>query len=313
MIDLPPLLYQRLKKLCDDTSLSILQQERAALTARYHGHGDVRMHTRAQRLSYLATRMPSTYAALRSVLGFVPDLDKITSLLDLGAGPGTVIWALKGLAPLQKATLVEQDAELLSLAKELWKEDDALAIIHQKENLLSYQGAEPADLVVLSYVWAELDPARRFEVLARAYAGAARYLVMVEPGTPSHAKGLLEARDFLLQKGAHMVAPCPHAAPCPLRAPDWCHFSVPVKREALHRQVKDVTHPFEFEKYSYLVVSPQETALPHGRLVRPPLKRSGHIILDACEAEGALVRRTISKKQKALYHDYKKKEWGDAL
>ncbi|MBA4750132.1 MAG: hypothetical protein H2057_05890 [Alphaproteobacteria bacterium] len=313
MIELPVPLYQRLYKLCNDVSVTDLQKERAALTAQYHGHGEVRMHTRAQRLSYLATRMPSTYAALCAVLSFVPDLDQMTSLLDLGSGPGTVLWALKGKAPLQKATLVEQDSDLLSLSKDLWEEDAALSVTHQKENLLSYQSTEPADLVTISYVWGELDPTRRFEFLEKVYENTLQYLVLVEPGTPHHYQGLLEARAFLLEKGAQMVAPCPHAGMCPLKAPDWCHFSVAVKREALHRQVKEAHHPFELEKYSYLIVSKQNRDLPQGRLVRPPLKRSGHVILDVCDASGALIRKTVTKKDKHLYQAFKKKEWGDAL
>ncbi|KAF8079067.1 mitochondrial small ribosomal subunit Rsm22-domain-containing protein [Lyophyllum atratum] len=48
------------------------------------------------------------------------------------------------------------------------------------------------------------------------------------------------------------------------------------------------------------------------RLVFPPLKKSGHIILDSCTAEGKIMRLTIPKSQgKQAYYDARKSSWGD--
>ncbi|KDQ63035.1 hypothetical protein JAAARDRAFT_146949 [Jaapia argillacea MUCL 33604] len=48
------------------------------------------------------------------------------------------------------------------------------------------------------------------------------------------------------------------------------------------------------------------------RLVFPPLKRSGHVILDACTAEAKIMRLTIPKSQgKQPYYDARKSTWGD--
>ncbi|KIK70481.1 hypothetical protein GYMLUDRAFT_32504 [Collybiopsis luxurians FD-317 M1] len=48
------------------------------------------------------------------------------------------------------------------------------------------------------------------------------------------------------------------------------------------------------------------------RLVFTPLKKSGHIILDACTPEGKIMRLTIPKSQgKQPYHDARKSSWGD--
>ncbi|KAI0718887.1 Rsm22-domain-containing protein [Cerioporus squamosus] len=48
------------------------------------------------------------------------------------------------------------------------------------------------------------------------------------------------------------------------------------------------------------------------RLVFPPLKRSGHIILDSCTANGQIVRMTIPKSQgKQPFYDARKSNWGD--
>ncbi|KAH9949373.1 mitochondrial small ribosomal subunit Rsm22-domain-containing protein [Amylocystis lapponica] len=48
------------------------------------------------------------------------------------------------------------------------------------------------------------------------------------------------------------------------------------------------------------------------RLVFPPMKRPGHIILDGCTAEGKIMRMTIPKSQgKQPYYDARKSGWGD--
>jgi len=48
------------------------------------------------------------------------------------------------------------------------------------------------------------------------------------------------------------------------------------------------------------------------RLVFPPMKRSGHVILDSCTPEGKVMRITIPKSQgKQPYYDARKSSWGD--
>ncbi|KAJ7116777.1 Rsm22-domain-containing protein [Mycena crocata] len=48
------------------------------------------------------------------------------------------------------------------------------------------------------------------------------------------------------------------------------------------------------------------------RLVFPPLKKAGHIILDGCTAEGKIMRMTIPKSQgKQPFYDARKSGWGD--
>jgi ribosomal protein RSM22 (predicted rRNA methylase) len=54
-------------------------------------------------------------------------------------------------------------------------------------------------------------------------------------------------------------------------------------------------------------------ALSWPRLVAPPMKRSGHVILDACAKSGQIERFTIPKSQgKQPYHDARKARWGGA-
>jgi hypothetical protein len=52
-----------------------------------------------------------------------------------------------------------------------------------------------------------------------------------------------------------------------------------------------------------------------GRVIRAPMKRSGHVVLDLCNADGALERRVIAKSHGVTggYRRARVAEWGDAF
>src|SRR5262249_34699209 len=114
----------------------------------------------------------------------------------------------------------------------------------------------PADLVTVSYVLGELGPAAQRELLERAAGAARTALVIVEPGHPAGYARVLGVREWLISAGHAVLAPCPHARPCPLAAGDWCHFGARVNRSALHRRSKDADLSYEDEKFSYVVTAP---------------------------------------------------------
>jgi ribosomal protein RSM22 (predicted rRNA methylase) len=57
-------------------------------------------------------------------------------------------------------------------------------------------------------------------------------------------------------------------------------------------------------------------AVPNwGRIVRPPLKRGGHVVLDMCTADGALERRVVARShgEAGGYRAAREAAWGDAF
>jgi hypothetical protein len=87
---------------------------------------------------------------------------------------------------------------------------------------------EPIGLLLLSHVLNELTPdalAALRQVITRAEA-----VLWVEPGTSSVSRQLGALREEL-RSTFSLVAPCPHAAACPIFAPGnerhWCHFFAP--------------------------------------------------------------------------------------
>ncbi|KIL01021.1 hypothetical protein PAXRUDRAFT_821028 [Paxillus rubicundulus Ve08.2h10] len=72
------------------------------------------------------------------------------------------------------------------------------------------------------------------------------------------------------------------------------------------------TAPGEWEPPSNLEGALRREAYGWPRLVFPPLKKSGHIIIDACTQEGKIMRLTIPKSQgKQAFYDARKSSWGD--
>lgn len=88
-----------------------------------------------------------------------------------------------------------------------------------------------------------------------------------------------------------------------------------VQRPAFLRKTKHSSHNEESSSYSYFVLKRGQR--PAGdeqwpRLVLPPLKRGGHVIMDACHPSGNLERCTVAKSAgKQEYYDARKSTWGD--
>jgi len=150
--------------------------------------------------------------------------------------------------------------------------------------------------------------------------------------------------------GCHVVAPCPHDKACPLHhsgsAKLVCSFSQRLQRPAFIRKTKNVRGGHEDVGYSYVVIrrgrrpevaadlednsadsrdTGADTETPSSldmrvrreayswpRLIFPPMKNSGHVIMDSCTSEGKIMRLTIPRSQgRQPYYDARKSSWGD--
>lgn len=315
---LPEELQQAIEAEVEPYGWQEMTEAREDLTDRYRQRTQKGrfMSTEAHRYSYVVTRMPATYAVVVTVLEEIkarlPDLE-IKSVLDLGAGPGTAMWAASEVFPsIQKITLIEQDDQLMALGKRLasYSQNPAIATADwQPGNLEALTIKGSYDLIILSYSVGELST-QAIPKLMQACWDAGQLLVVIEPGTPKGFGVIHDIRTQLIALQSHMVAPCPHTVACPMaQAGDWCHFAARVDRSFLHRRLKGGTLPYEDEKFSYVSVSKFPAQLPQTRVLRPPLKRSGHVCLTLCTAEG-LKHETVSKRSPELYKQAKKLEWG---
>ena len=312
---LPVTLQDRIQSLLKTSELkSSLITARETLTKRYREKNGSGFASSTEALAYVAARLPATYAAMQAVLPQVP-LKDISSILDLGAGPGTAALAASLQWPdAEKVHLIEGDDFMTEVSQKLLQdlpETNSQTFSFQCANLLTLSLKARFDLVLLSYVLNELSPNDQSDVLKKAWAAAEKGLVIVVPGTPLAYKQLMELRDLLIEEGAFIAAPCPHHEACPLKEGDWCHFSIRLSRPSFHREIKRVTLPYEDEKYSYLIALRNPLVRAQARIIRKPILRSGHVTLDLCTPDG-LKRQTISKKDKALYKQATKVVWGEA-
>jgi ribosomal protein RSM22 (predicted rRNA methylase) len=298
-------------------NLDQLRNDCFELSKRYANHKFI--ETEGHRQAYIAARLPATYGATRQVFRRIePYLANVKNLLDLGSGVGSLAWAAREAMPqLQRVTLFEKDVELLRLGQHLTEDRLApLQLSWCRDDLTSEEVYPLHDVVTASYVLNELSPKERLFVLDRAYSAAEKLLILIEPGTPEGYNHILTARQFLTERGAHIVAPCPQNGLCPIaplykEGKDWCHFSVRIPRGKYHRRAKQGALPYEDEKYSYLVVSPLPQPTPKGRIIKAPMRKTGHVILDLCNDKAELERVTVAKSEGEIYLKARDAEWGD--
>jgi ribosomal protein RSM22 (predicted rRNA methylase) len=315
---LPAALERAIQNEASQTDSTAVARASGRLTEAYKAANFARasIDSPAARLAYLQARMPATYAANAHVFRELAPPAAIRSMLDLGAGPGTSMWAAAEAFPsIERFTLVERSRELAELGRRLaWHSPNQAVRSARWDNadVTSLSELEAHDLVVLSYVLGELPTVAIDQVLRIAWARASNFLVIIEPGTPRNFAHILSARNLLLESGAHPVAPCPHSEACPMAAAgDWCHFSERLQRSAEHRRIKSAALGYEDEKFSYFVASKSPVTLPSSRIVRHPIKHKGHVQLTLCTPEG-LQRQTVSKSQKDTYKEARNAAWGDA-
>ena len=319
-MDLPASLRGAIDEALNGIAAKDLARASDHLTARYRGEvndGTAHLSDDMAARAYLAARLPATYAAVRAAMTHaaarLPQFAPRT-LLDIGAGPGTAMWAAKDCwSDIDDALLIEGSfairkwgerfSSLAGIGTIAWRASDITADLAI---------GQPRDLVTLAYVLSELPGFRQDALIDRLWSLTASLLLIVEPGTPSGWQRILNARDRLLALGAHIAAPCPHHLRCPLSAPDWCHFAERLPRTRIHRLVKQADVPWEDEKYIYLAASRAPVDHPHARIIAPPQPTKPRLDLKLCRSDGTSAHLFITRRD-SVYKTARRREWGDVL
>jgi ribosomal protein RSM22 (predicted rRNA methylase) len=266
--------------------------------------------------AYAAYRMPATYAAVTAALRHAADLAPgfaPRSMVDVGGGTGTSLWAARQVWPsLVDMTVLERSTAAITLGRRLAATADVLRSATWRQFVIGGQAPVPAaDVVTMSYVLGELAESQRADVV-RDLGRQAGVLVLVEPGTPAGYLRVVTARDQLIEQGMRVLAPCPHERACPIPAgKDWCHFAQRLNRTALHRRVKSATLGFEDEKYSYVAVTRTDRSRVDSRVLRHPRKRKGMVSLRLCTDTDGITDATVTKRDPEAYRRARDVEWGD--
>src|SRR6187401_2564472 len=189
-MELPPLLRNAVDRALSGMPLDQLTATAAVLSQRYREERhDGKAHVASDRevLAYLAVRLPATYAAVRASFAAVaearPDFAPKTAL-DIGAGPGTALWAASECWPaLADAVLVEASPIFRACGERLAAD---VCLPHVTWCIADIAAGDidiaPRDLVTVAYMLNELAPAAWQPVVERLWQLTGDTLVIVEPG-----------------------------------------------------------------------------------------------------------------------------------
>jgi ribosomal protein RSM22 (predicted rRNA methylase) len=270
-------------------------------------------------LAYALARLPATYAACAAVFaeaqrmapGFEP-----RRLTDAGAGPGGASWAaLEAWPGLATVSQLDAAPAFLDLATRLAADAPApLAAAERRRADLTAATLPAGDLVVASYVLAEIPAAAQAPLVERLWAACEGVLALVEPGTPAGFERLRAARTRLVEQGAAILAPCPHDGDCPIVSPDWCHFVQRLPRSRDHRLAKGADAPFEDEKFAYVLAARPTVAAEARtpRILAPPRAAKPGISLKLCTPDG-VETAFVARRDKATHAVARRLGWGDAF
>lgn len=267
--------------------------------------------------AYAAYRLPATFAATVAAFSALRE-QKIDwhprSLLDLGAGLGSGLWAATTVWPsIERLDAVDIQPNMIAIGRNLGRASSHPALRSARWVQSDLRGEsldERHDVVLLAYLLSEVDATELVAIVDRAWDATAEALVVIEPGTPAGYERVRLIRDRLATRGAYSLAPCPHDPPCTVPADDWCHFSVRVPRSRIHRVAKEASLNYEDEKFSYVVMSRSPVRQSYSRILRHPQIRKGHIYLQLCTSEG-IKTVVVPKSDRERYNRARKASWGD--
>ena len=261
----------------------------------------------------------------RSIMGVVEkiitqDLEvfsNVESVVDFGGGPGTFLFAISKFKTLNKYTNVERSDSFIGIMNVLVEEFLSSSTTHTHVDSISCnylklgsQDIPTSDLCVFSYTLCERENS---PVCLSDLVEHSNMVLIIEPGTPSGFNNIIQARDKLIEKGFGTIAPCTVSNGfCPLRdsESDWCHFVERVDRSRIQRHLKNGVLGYEYEKYSYLLMSKNPIHSDGKRIISRPNYTKHSISFDICSEKNSHI--VITKKEnKSKFKIVKKSIRGD--
>ena len=294
-------------------------------------------------IAYAIARMPATYAATSTVCSQVFEIierknskakENFKTLIDVGAGTGSATLSISEQLNLEKITCLEREAAMIDLGKTLlseslnmivknasWKNIDISDYIHSDRSTTKKDDKEnnetllKADIVISSYMLNEFAEENILKIVNVLWRMTNDVLIIVEPGTPNDYKRLMKVKDYLIENGGNVIAPCICEKKCNLPLNDWCNFTCRVERTKLQKEVKCGNVPFEDEKFMYLAVSKNDYNSEKdkiARIIRHPIIKSGMVEVKLCLNE-QIINKTYTKKDKEIYKKIRKVKVGDII
>lgn len=274
-------------------------------------------------LAYLGLRAPATYAQIWGAAAAVGEIVphwQPTTLLDLGCGPGSGLWALTELFPsLTQATGIDQSAHFLTLGRQILSASQAaLAVTWQQADLLHHlqQTETVYDVVLLANVLNELNEQQRATLVTAAFQRCRHLLIIIEPGTPVGSSIVQNAAQQLAPSGTLLA---PYLGNQVVQE-EWLHFPQRFTRPGFTRRLRQemrdsalMASDWEEAKYSYVAVgklAPEIT--PWARVIGPVQVTKGCLAVPVLTREQRLMVKVL-KRHKQPFAFAKKLRWGEII
>lgn len=316
-MDIPEGLKDSINKLLSENKVSNIIENAQTISNRYRkndGKGKRLLTNESEAVSYATSRMPATYAAVYSVFKQILANynEKMTSLLDVGAGTGAGTWAVNEIENMSQITCLEIEKSMSNIGKKLMKNTALDNVQWKSYDILQDEIVEKADIVLTSYMINELPEQEREKAVLKLWQATDKLMVVIEPGTPEGFKNILNIRNLIKEQGGYIVAPCCCNDGCPIKENDWCAFYARVARSSIHRQAKGGNLGYEDEKFSYIAFSKMPVEITGERILRHPQINSGFVKVKLCTADG-IQEKTYSKKDGEIYKKIKKLDAGEKI
>ena len=281
-----------LRELAQNLSNRYMNEKRA---------GQTLLSKEKEALAYSIMRMPATFCAvtvaLRNTLNIAENCN-IETVLDIGAGTGAATWAINELISPNEITCLEREEAMRKVGQLLMKYNPEMEKVEWiSEDITNSKLIKGADLIISSYMINELKQEERKKIIQKLLNLESKIFLIIEPGTPEGFKNIKEIQKIALEKGLYIVAPCTHQEICKLPENDWCHATVRVERNRIHKMLKSADAPYEDEKFSYIAISKENLGTAQSRILRHPIIETGKITLKLC-SNGNIEEKTITKKEK---------------
>ena len=325
MLSLPSELENAIETALQRVPASQWKSAATALSERYRTQRTGQEQSLARKseeiLGYAALILPAAYAQLSGAMAAtkarIPDWQP-TSMLDIGSGPGTALWAATAQWPtLKKLVAWERESAFIDLGKQLIRASDTPVLRATTWHKVTLGGklpddSETYDLIVFGHVLNELPEMLRNDIVTLAWQHCSGMLLIVEPGTSAAFPIVRAMREYLLTLGAQTIAPCAHNLACPL-VDDWCHFPQRLERPSFQRRAKFASAGWEESKFSYAAMArfPADSPI-WGRLIHQPHKLKYEVSLPVSSKEG-IVNVEIPKSERDAFRNASKYEWGDVI
>ena len=156
-MDIPEKLKENINELLKEKQLSRIVEDAKIVSNRYRnndGNGNKMLTKKSEAVSYAISRMPATYAAVRSVVKQTMEIcnTQITSVIDVGAGTGAAMWAVSEELLLNSMICLEREENMISIGKRLMLNTVLDNVKWEKFDITQNNIIQKADLVIMNYL-----------------------------------------------------------------------------------------------------------------------------------------------------------------